>query len=183
MHSATSTQRSIRIHLTNITGTGASQLLKSLLPALVECNKEGVIKVYLPETGLLSTFSSAAKNVVIKKYRRFLPNAISRFLECTLFSYKFDDLTPLLVLGDIPLRVSARQILFVQNFHLVTPKSFCWNPSDWKYTISRFIFRLNKNRVSFFIVQTDIMKAGLTASYPQIADKIRVIPHPPPRWI
>ncbi len=183
MHSATSTQRSIRIHLTNVTGTGASQLLESLLPALVECNKAHVLNIYLPETGILSSFSSEKKNIVIKKYRRFLPKAISRFLECTFFSYKFNGSTPLLVLGDLPLRVNARQTLFVQNFHLVAPKSFVWHPSGWKYLISRFIFRLNMNRVATFIVQTDIMKVALIASYPSISDRITVINHPPPSWL
>jgi hypothetical protein len=183
MHSTTSTQRSIRIHLTNVTGTGASQLLESLLPALVKCNKARVLKIYLPEMGILSSFSSETKNIVIKKYRRFLPNAISRFLECTFFSYKFSGSIPILVLGDLPLRVSARQTLFVQNSHLIAPKSFVWHLSGWKYLISRFIFRLNMNRVATFIVQTDIMKAALITSYPSISDRIMVVKHPPPSWL
>jgi glycosyltransferase involved in cell wall biosynthesis len=183
MHATTSPKRAIRIHLTNVTGTGASQLLESLLPALVESDAAHIRQIYLPETGLLSGFSSAAKGVIIKKYRRFLPKAISRFLECTLFAYKFNDSNPILVLGDLPLRVKCRQTLFVQTSHLIAPKSFAWHPRGWKYLITRFIFRLNMKRVSTFVVQTDIMKAALIASYPSIGDRVRIIPHPPPQWL
>jgi glycosyltransferase involved in cell wall biosynthesis len=183
MHHATSPNKSIRIHLTNVTGTGASQLLESLLPALVESEKAQVTQIYLPETGLLSKFSSVTENITIKQYRRFLPKAISRFLECTLLAYKFNDSTPILVLGDLPLRVKARQTVFVQTPHLIAPKSFTWHPSGWKYSISRFIFRLNMRRVTAFVVQTDVMKTALIASYPSIEDRVRVVPQPPPRWL
>lgn len=183
MKSTKSSKKSIRIHLTNVTGAGASQLLESLLPALVESEKAHVTQIYLPETGLLSTFSSVTKNITIKQYRRFLPKVISRFLECTLFAYKFNESTPILVLGDLPLRVKTRQTLFVQNSHLIAPKSFTWHSSGWKYSISRFIFRLNMSRVSAFVVQTDVMKSALIASYPSIEDRVRIVPQPPPRWL
>lgn len=183
MHATTSPKRAIRIHLTNVTGTGASQLLESLLPALVESEQAHVTQIYLPDRGLLSEFSLTSKSAVIKKYRRFLPKSISRFLECTFSSYEFSGSTPILVLGDLPLRVMARQTLFVQTTHLIAPKSFAWHPRGWKYLIARFIFRLNMNRVSILIVQTDIMKASLIATYPAIKDRVKVIPHPPPQWL
>lgn len=183
MHPISLSQKSIRIHLTNVTGMGASQLLESLLPALVDSEQAHVTQIYLPDTGILSGFSLVSESVIIKQYRRFLPKAISRFLECTLFAYKFNDSTPILVLGDLPLRVQCRQTLFVQTPHLISPKSFAWHPRGWKYLITRFIFRLNMNRVSTFIVQTDIMKTSLIASYPSIKDRVRIISHPPPRWL
>lgn len=183
MHVITPAKQSIRIHLTNVTGTGASQLLESLLPALIECDAAQVSEIYLPEAGLLSRFSSPSKRVIVKKYRRFLPKAISRFLECTFFSYKFNDSSPLLVLGDLPLRVQCRQTLFVQTSHLIVPKNFVWHPIGWKYLITRFIFRLNLNRVSTFIVQTDIMRDSLIASYPSIKERVKIVSHPPPRWL
>lgn len=183
MHPVHFPQNSIRIHLTNVTGAGASQLLESLLPALVESQAAKVTKIYLPDTGPLSRFSSKTKTTIFIKYRRFLPKPLSRFLECTLFSYKFKGSTPILVLGDLPLRVKARQTLFVQTPHLIAPEHFVWKLDEWKYSIARFIFRLNMKRVSTFIVQTDIMKAALIASYPSIRDRVRVIPHPPPRWL
>jgi glycosyltransferase involved in cell wall biosynthesis len=178
-----SSQKSIRIHLTNVTGIGASQLLDSLLPALVQCDEAHIEKIYLPETGPLSKFLSADKNVIIKKYRRFLPKAISRFIECIFLSHVFNGKTPILVLGDLPLRVRARQTLFVQNSHLIVPKSFEWNLNAWKYLISRLVFRINLNRVAAFIVQTETMKSALIESYPSIKGKVKVIPHPVPAWL
>jgi glycosyltransferase involved in cell wall biosynthesis len=39
------------------------------------------------------------------------------------------------------------------------------------------------NRVATFIVQTDIMKEALIASYSSISDRITVVNHPPPSWL
>jgi glycosyltransferase involved in cell wall biosynthesis len=183
MQSMDSPQKFIRIHLTNVTGIGASQLLDSLLPALVQCDDAHVERIYLPETGPLSKFLSLDKNVIIKKYRRFLPIAISRFIECTVLSHEFKGRTPILVMGDLPLRVRARQTLFVQNSHLIVPKSFEWNLNAWKYSISRLVFRINLGRVATFIVQTETMKSALIDSYPSIKSKVKVIPHPIPAWL
>ena len=174
---------SIDVHLTNVTGTGATQLLKSLLPALFACNKIHISKIFLPATGFLSHLSFISKATVSNKYKRYLPRVVSRFLECTIFSYKFDDSKPILVLGDLPLRVRTRQILFVQTSHLISSSSLSWHPNSLKYAIARFIFRLNLNKVSAFIVQTAVMKAGLVDSYPSIKNKVHVVRHPVPRWL
>ena len=174
---------SISIHLTNVTGTGATQLLESLLPALFGCNKVHISKIFLPATGSLSHFSPVSSATISNKYKRYLPRVISRFLECTILSYKFNEKNPILVLGDLPLRVSARQILFVQTSHLITPKFFTWRPNTLKYAIARIIFRLNLNRVSAFIVQTEVMKAGLIDSYPSLKNRVHIIRHSVPRWL
>ena len=178
-----SISNTIRVHLTNVTGTGASQLLESLLPTLLKCKKGHISEIYLPETGLLSKFLLTSGNVVVKKYKRHFPKAVSRFLECTLFSYKFDDSTPILVLGDLPLRVKVRQTLFVQTSHLIIPKFFEWHFDAWKFRVARFIFRLNLGMVNAFIVQTESMRDGLVNSYPSIKNRIHIIPHPVPAWL
>ena len=60
----TSELNKIRIHLTNISGTGAIQLVSSLLPAL-ETEKSTLVKIlYLPSTGFLSNYK--VKNVTTK---------------------------------------------------------------------------------------------------------------------
>jgi len=178
-----SISNTIRVHLTNVTGTGASQLLESLLPTLLKCKKGSISDIYLPEKGPLSKFLLTSGNAVVKKYKRYFPKSISRFLECTLFSYKFDDSTPILVLGDLPLRVKSRQTLFVQTSHLIVPKFFEWHLGAWKFRVARFIFRLNLDRVSAFIVQTENMRDGLINSYPSIKNRILIIPHPVPAWL
>lgn len=174
---------SISIHLTNVTGTGATQLLESLLPALFSCYKVHISKIFLPATGSLSHYSPVPRSTISNKYKRYLPRVVSRFLECTILSYKFDEKYPILVLGDLPLRVSIRQILFVQTPHLIAPDFFAWHPNALKYAIARIIFRLNLNRVSAFIVQTEVMKVGLVDSYPSLRNKVHIVRHPVPRWL
>lgn len=173
----------IRVHLTNVTGAGASQLLKSLLPALIKNKNIGISDVYLPDSGELSHFTSTLDGIKLLKYKRFVPKLLSRFLECTILAFKFNGATPLLVLGDIPLRVRSPQTLFVQTSHLLRPIGSKLRLGDFKYAVSRLIFRLNLKRVDAFIVQTDIMKEALIATYPLAQGRVYVISHPVPEWL
>ena len=172
----------VRLHLTNATGLGVIQLLESLLPAL-ENNKTTLIeKIYLPKDGRLSSYSGA-KGCTTLKYRRYLPNSISRFLECTLLSYQYNGSTPILVLADLPLRCNSPQTVFVQTPHLVKNHLNKISISTVKYSIARMIFRFNQNRVDKFIVQTEYMKKDLIRSYPKLQNRVFVIPQPVPDWL
>ena len=171
------------MHLTNVTGAGASQLLKSLLPSLIRGKNVHISEIYIPDSGDLSSFTSSCADITLFKYRRFIPKLVSRFLECTLLSWKFNSATPLLVLGDIPLRVRSPQILFVQTTHLLKPTGFTLRFGDLKYAVSRLIFRFNLKRVNAFIVQTNIMRDALIATYPLAGGRVYVIPHPVPEWL
>ncbi|AWW50625.1 glycosyl transferase family 1 [Polynucleobacter paneuropaeus] len=173
----------IRVHLTNVTGAGASQLLKSLLPALIRENNIHISEIYLPDIGQLSHFSSTSRNVVLRRYKRYMPKVISRFLECTFLAYKFNGDSPLLVLGDIPLRVRSPQILFLQSPHLTRPAGSKLKLSELKYVVARFIFRFNMNRVDAFIVQSKIMRDTLIDTYPSIRERVHVVSHPVPEWL
>jgi glycosyltransferase involved in cell wall biosynthesis len=183
MRSKSPPLESIRLHLTNVTGAGATQLLSSLLPALIRNRGAVISQVYLPATGQLSEFTTSISSARLTKYRRVLPNLISRLLECTFFANSFNGRTPLLVFGDLPLRIKAPQILFVQTYHVVKDKSPSLNIGGWKYSISRFIFRLNLKRVNAIIVQTEVMRKALEATYPSIRDRIHVVPQPVPQWL
>ena len=148
----------MRLHLTNITGLGASVLLQSLLPAIERLSKTKIKHIYLPDKGDLKNYRSITGLPKISVYRRFLPNILSRLLECTYFSKKFDNLEPILVFGDIPLKVKCSQTVFVQQSHLIKPKKFNFKLYYFKFMIVRLVFRLNLSRVNSFIVQSDIMK-------------------------
>jgi glycosyltransferase involved in cell wall biosynthesis len=104
-------------------------------------------------------------------------------LECFVFASKFDGNTPLLVLGDLPLRCNAPQVVFVQTPHLLKPVRYHWRPDTLKYWVSRQVFRLNAKYAAAFIVQTTVMRAALADSYPNLADKIHVIAQPVPAWL
>jgi len=172
----------VRLHLTNVNGAGASQLLLSLLPAL-ESDLDVVIEsIDLPDRGILSTYTSA-NNAVVEVYRRHLPNALSRLLECTLRAKQFDGDSPLFVLGDLPLRCRGPQVVFVQQSNLVRSFRFNWRLSEIIYILARAIFRINRGRVKAFIVQTDVMRVALERCYPDLTGRVHVIAQPVPLWL
>lgn len=172
----------LRLHLTNVTGTGATQLLLSLLPAIESEASVLVERVELPSKGKLSGYRSLGVHTVCQVYSRSLPNFLSRILECTLFASKFDGDTPLLVLGDMPLRCRGRQTVFVQTPHLIGGKAK-WRIRYLKYVLARALFRLNLSYVRSFIVQTDVMRLELERSYPAATGRVYVIPQPVPAWL
>jgi len=173
----------LRLHLTNVAGTGATQLLQSLLPALERNASVKISEIHLPDRGELATYQKAPDSGLSKRYRRCLPNALSRILECLFSARIFDGDTPLLVLGDLPLRCNAPQTVFVQTSHLLGNKGFHFSLDGLKFFISRQVFRLNSQYADKFIVQTSVMQEALAESYPAIANKIYVIAQPVPSWL
>jgi glycosyltransferase involved in cell wall biosynthesis len=176
-------KQNLRLHLTNVAGAGATQLLKSLLPALEKNSYVNITEIHLPDRGSLSSYKKAGETMMSKHYRRYLPNALSRLLECVVFAFRFNGSIPLLVLGDLPLRCNAPQTVFVQTAHLLIPKKFNWTLDGIKFAISRLIFRFNAKYADAVIVQTNLMKVALAASYPSIANRIYVIAQPVPVWL
>ena len=131
-------QDSVRLHLTNIAGLGAVQLIKSLLPALEQNKPVRVSEIYLPNRGDLSSYQSADKSITITHYRRYLPNALSRLAECVFLGRRFSGKRPLLVMGDLPIRCNTRQTVFVQTPHLLRPEKFSWRIAKIKTALLRW---------------------------------------------
>lgn len=173
----------IRLHLTNVAGAGASQLLQSLLPALERDSRVVVERIELPDRGKLADYRSSSPGTVAEVYRRRLPNALSRMIECTWLAGRFDGESPLLVLGDLPLRCRGPQTVFVQTPNLLKPARARFGADGIKYWISRTLFRLGMDRVRAFIVQTDVMRDALERSYPEVAGRVHVIAQPVPTWL
>lgn len=183
MNIKTTSPSALRLHLTNVAGAGASQLLLSLLPALERNARAQITEIHLPDRGSLANYQKSPNTGVSKRYQRSLPNALSRIWECLFSARRFDGDTPLLVLGDLPLRCNAPQVVFVQTPHLLIPSQLHWSLDELKFLISRLVFRLNAKYADAFIVQTNFMHAALAASYPKIATKIHVIAQPVPVWL
>jgi len=170
-----------RISLTNVTGLGATELVRSLLPALERAGH--VTDIYLPANGPMAGYRRTFVGPVPQRVKRCLPNAVSRLLECTLLSGKFKGGSPLLVLGDLPLRIDSRQIVFVHTPHLLLEPAGASAVQRVKFGIARAVFRLNAPRISAAIVQTPTMQRGLRAAYPSLGDRIYIIPQPAPDWL
>ncbi|MGZ8160715.1 MAG: glycosyltransferase [Methylobacter sp.] len=176
-------RKAVRLHLTNIAGLGAVQLLQSLLPNFERLPDYKLDAVYLPSRGELADYEASGPETKLIRYKRYLPNSISRLLECTLFGSKFDGATPLLVLGDIPVRSKTKQTVFVQTPLLTHSASTGRQLGAIKYWIARWLFQLNIGYVSAFIVQTEAMKAALIDTYPTITGRVHVIAQPVPNWL
>lgn len=173
----------VALHFTNVTGTGAVRLLESLLPAMEACKDMSIRGMYLPNKGPLASYEPANLAIDCNKYKRILPNSISRVLECLFFSRFLNSSCPILVFGDIPLSCKTPQVVFVQNSHLLSSPKKQYSLDYFKFLIARFLFRLTSKRANAFIVQTVVMKELLALSYPAIANKIVVIPQPAPQWL
>jgi hypothetical protein len=174
---------SIRVHATNIIGLGAIQLVQSLLPAIEQLDNYESRTVYLPAQGTLATYGAVRHSTILVRRKRYLPNAFSRILECTLLASRFEGDGCLLVLGDIPLRCKGRQTVFVQTPLLTKSSSSNRRIGAVKYLIARSLFRLNANFASAFIVQTEAMKDALSETYPNISARVHVIGQPAPGWL
>lgn len=183
MPSAKNWRTPIRLHLTNVAGAGASQLLQSLLPALEGDSTFVVERIELPDRGKLAGYRSSNETTVTEIYRRYLPNAISRILECTFLAKRFDGESAILVLGDLPLRCYGEQTVFVQTPNLIKPIHFRFKKDGIKYWISRVLFRISVKRVKAFIVQTNFMQEALERSYPDVVGRVHVISQPVPSWL
>lgn len=173
----------INLHLTNVTGVGAAQLLNSLLPALISDSSAKVENIYIPDRGPLSTFNTSNKSIKVFQYKRVLPNIISRALECTFLAKRFDTLSNILVLGDLPLWCKGRQIVFVQTPHLLISNNICLNFESFKFFVMRLLFKTSIHKAAAFIVQTDVMREGLESSYPELKGRVHVISQPVPEWL
>jgi hypothetical protein len=164
------------VHLTNIAGTGAVQLVDSLLPALERAGGHRIDRIHLPDRGPLSHYRRVTPGPAPERYVRRLPNGLSRALECLLFARHFNAQAPLLVLGDLPLRCEGRQVVFVQTLHLAQGDRSASRVAALKYLISRAVFRLNMSRPIGFIVQSETMKDALRG-------RVHVVPQPAPAWL
>lgn len=173
----------IRVHLTNVVGAGATQLLQSLLPALESVPGLSVEEIYLPSSGQLAQYRSSNSVTSVHVYERLLPNAISRFLECTCLASRFNGESPLLVMGDLPLRCSGPQIVFVHQPNLVKPLLVSLARRQLRDVMGNIVFRLNLDKVGSFIVQTDVMREALVSCFPGVNGRVHVLPQPVPAWL
>jgi glycosyltransferase involved in cell wall biosynthesis len=171
----------LRLSLTNVTGLGATQLVQSLLPALERAGPVG--DIHLPAQGVLASYSRQSPGPAPRSINRRLPNAISRLFECTLGAAAFDGVQPLLVLGDLPLRIHGPQIVFVHTPHLLLEPAGASRSQRIKFAIARILFRANASRIDAAIVQTDTMRRGLETAYPTLAGRVHVIAQPAPEWL
>jgi glycosyltransferase involved in cell wall biosynthesis len=175
----------LTIHATNITGLGACQVVSSFLRGLESLDtKYSSIECYLPYSGPLSNYYSNSPKFKIIKFRRYGPKFLSRLLECIFPNYFFKLGDDLIVLGDVPLRTSSRQLVLIQQAHLQKPGVNSFVDRSIVFRGMRALTKINARFADNIIVQTNAMKTGLEKSYPDWLKRncVKVIGHPPPDW-
>jgi len=173
----------MRLHLTNLHGAGAQKLGFSILKSFSKNKITRINEIYTPHSSAYLHSKILNFFPKVTTYKRFFPNSVSRLFETTILSYKFNGPDALLVLGDIPLRIKCSQTVFVQQSHLLKPFIFDWSIFSFKIIFSKLIFRLNINKVDAFIVQSNLMKDKLEATYPQTQGKVYVVKQAIPIWL
>ena len=170
----------MQIHATNIHGLGASQVVKSFLDASSNLGFLDTTTIYLPSTGLLSNYIPNKGQV--KRYKRILPNNISRLFECLFSRFLFSN-EKTIILGDIPLRGIKNQVVLVHQPNLVYPRINSNSSSSLGFRFNRFLFSVNNKFASTIIVQTGAMADDLIKSYPGIKERVVISPQPVPSWL
>lgn len=173
----------IDISATNIRGLGAVRLVESLLPSLERVGADQIERIWLPDGGPLASYGADKHPERYRIYRRFLPNAVSRVLECTLLSGRIGRGRSVLILGDIPVRGAARQVVFVHSSFIVGGSSGSSIAHRFKGLMLRGVFRANLRWVDAVIVQTQAMQSALGKAYPELCGKIHVVSQPAPQWL
>lgn len=172
----------IFIHASNVTGLGASQVVVSLIEAILKLNQDEKcnIKIGLPNHGALSTLWKGRSFCI--RVKRILPNGASRLLECLFPQWYYENADNTLVLGDIPLRGIKNQVVLVHQSNLIKPCVSANSSLSLNFRVMRCLFAWNLKYVQYIIVQSDIMKQQLLASYPVLSGRVEVIPQPAPEW-
>lgn len=170
------------IHLTNVTGQGASLLAVSLLDEMENTQAAKIVKLYLPDAAWV--YESRLMEIQAERvvHRRILPNSLSRFVELFIFS-GCSPIKPLLVLGDVPIRAKVPQVVFVQTPHLSYDIKGLGFLGWLKNRLLRVAMVRNLKFVSAIIVQTEAMKESLCAKFDIPPKNVFIIPQPPPGMI
>ncbi len=169
------------IHASNIHGIGAIQVVESIIKAIQRIDSKRSYICYCPQS-LLNNLQHNAENFDFRSYRRYLPNVVSRFCESVFSPIFFERTNGFIVLGDIPLRIRAKQIVLVHQPNLLSPAVNPFTTKSFKYCVLRKIFALNVKYATHFVVQTNAMAEALIQSYPAMKGKVSVAPQPPPEW-
>jgi glycosyltransferase involved in cell wall biosynthesis len=183
--------RRVFLNAGNVTATGATMLVRDLLPALYAALPEAEFTTLVPQAPtLVAAAVGANARVLTRDRRRGAPNDLARLLDVhvglpRLVRAARADVC--LTLGDLgPSRLSCPHVLFLHNPHFVySPGELAghdaWSPAKRRYMQWQMGRALG--RAEAVIVQTPVMQSRLAARFGVEPARIRVIPQPAPRHV
>jgi hypothetical protein len=165
------------IYAGNVTGTGATQVVKNILSSLNSefYNTNFGIKIYLPINSELLKYTNDKWDVILlkrykNKYLHFYFRALELFKELNFF----DPECILINLGDIPLKFFGKQYLLFHNINIID-----FNKKKLsRYFILNFIFKWNLKYTSKLFVQSPVVKEQLITTLRDYDILIEVLPMP-----
>lgn len=172
----------IFVHATNITGLGAAQVARSIIEALLVGEEGPRLDCWVPTVGPLAGIGSTSPRAEFHRFRRKLPNSVSRLLECRFSGRYFPPASHGITLGDVPLGHLGRQVVLAHQPHLTSPRINPNASGSFNSRMLRQLFRRNLRHADHLVVQTGVVEEELLASYPELEGRVAVIPQPPPIW-
>lgn len=173
------TNNRICVHATNVTGLGASQVVKAILGALETNTRQG-LDCFIPAHGPFADVAARGDQVRFHRLRRVLPNSMSRLFECLFSRRYFPTYRHGITLGDIPLTNLREQVVLVHQLHLVSPKINPFAYDHLNARTMRWLFRRNIRYAKRFVVQTGATRQDLEATYPELVGRVVTVPQPAP---
>jgi hypothetical protein len=171
------------IHATNVTGSGAQQVVVSVLDALAKSGHLRGSFVEISEVLGRKVANWLAAGADVRVCRRALPNSISRLGECLFVRRERSLYAHGLVLGDIPLPKVQKQTVLVHQPNLISPEVNTHSSRKLHYRVLRWVFRRNIRFADTFVVQTPVMRDQMLESFPALGGRVVVMPQPAPDWL
>ncbi len=178
--SATTEEKIAIIEAGNIRGLGSvavcKEIVVSLLPLLAEPNFRMKLIAADRLIGELRGVVEAYPQLEIVESKNSLSGKISR-LASYFVPWRALQSDALIVLGDLPFRTKANQIVFLQQANLISPQIDPLVGDNLKFKIMRFIFSRNIRFVKRVVVQTEFMRRNILLSYSIPPDRLAVTQH------
>ena len=173
----------VQIHMTNVSGLGATKLVTSLVPALARCGDLSPVTAFVGADGGLADMCARSGIRHVQVMRRVLPNSASRLVECLKPRLRgINRQIPLLVLGDLPLACHPGQIVLLHNPHIFSSEGTSVGFGRVRSVVSQWIFLRNLANAARIVVQTSAMERALEVSGKLDMARVVRIANAPPEW-
>lgn len=171
-------KKSYCIHASNIAGMGSRSVVLNLLLSFSKIKElsNSNIYLYLPNIPFWqSNIKYFNENWTIKLQKRSkykYIRLIQRVIDILFGHRNIPDVDILIVLGDFPLRYKKKQIILFHNLNIINEKH------NFEFFFHKLFFTLNIQFITKFVIQSNIVKNDIIAKFPNLENKVQVLPMP-----
>ena len=171
----------IDIDASNVVGLGSGVVACDLINSISAFSNLKVKNIYLPPINLCTFSSDLETSAVLHFSRTFIPRRLQRLISL-LFTPRFLRFSkrPLLVLGDIPYRVSRHQVVLFHNYNLLDrPVLSLFSPVQIYHLIRFYLLLFNLRFAESILVQNSYVANSFSSLFPRSSKLLKVFPHVP----